>query len=32
VEVVNRADGEFRDMGMDYWLKRTEEVLARVER
>jgi class 3 adenylate cyclase/tetratricopeptide (TPR) repeat protein len=31
LEALNKAEAEFRDMGMDYWLRRTQEALARVE-
>jgi class 3 adenylate cyclase/tetratricopeptide (TPR) repeat protein len=31
LEALKKAEAEFRDMGMDYWLRRTEEVLAKVE-
>jgi class 3 adenylate cyclase/tetratricopeptide (TPR) repeat protein len=31
LEALKKAEAEFKDMGMDYWLKKTQEVLARVE-
>jgi tetratricopeptide (TPR) repeat protein len=31
LEALNKAEAEFKDMGMDYWLKKAQEVLARVE-
>jgi tetratricopeptide (TPR) repeat protein len=31
LEALNKAEAEFKDMGMDYWLRRTEEVLERVK-
>jgi len=30
-ENLKKAEAEFQDMGMDYWLRRTQEVLDRVE-
>ena len=32
LEALKKAEAEFNDMGMDYWLRVTQEVLARVER
>ncbi len=32
LETLKKAEAEFKDMGMDYWLRKTQEVLARVER
>jgi hypothetical protein len=29
--ILKKAEAEFKDVGMDYWLRRTQEVLARVE-
>ncbi len=26
-----KAEAEFKDMGMDYWLRKTQEALARLE-
>jgi class 3 adenylate cyclase/tetratricopeptide (TPR) repeat protein len=31
LEPLKKAEAEFKDMGMDYWLRRAQEVLARVE-
>jgi tetratricopeptide (TPR) repeat protein len=31
LEALKKAEAEFREMGMDYWLRRTEEVLNRLE-
>jgi class 3 adenylate cyclase/tetratricopeptide (TPR) repeat protein len=31
LETLKKAEAEFKDMGMDYWLQKTQEVLARVE-
>ena len=31
LENLKKAEGAFREMGMDYWLRRTQEVLKRVE-
>ncbi|GAF90894.1 unnamed protein product, partial [marine sediment metagenome] len=31
LETLKKAEGAFREMGMDYWLRRTQEVLERVE-
>ena len=31
LENLKKAENEFADMGMDYWLRRTQEVLERVE-
>ena len=31
LETLKKAEAEFRDMGMDYWLHRTQDVLARVQ-
>ncbi|HUU63295.1 MAG TPA: adenylate/guanylate cyclase domain-containing protein [Dehalococcoidia bacterium] len=31
LETLKKAEGMFREMGMDYWLRRTQEVLGRVE-
>ena len=31
LENLKKAKGMFQDMGMDYWLRRTQEVLERVE-
>ena len=31
LESLKKAEGMARDMGMDYWLRRTQEVLERVE-
>ncbi len=30
-ETLRKAEGMFQKMGMDYWLRRTQEVLARVQ-
>ena len=30
-EALKKAEAEFKDMGMDYWLRKAQEVLARVE-
>ena len=30
-ETLNRAEGMVQEMGMDYWQRRTQEVLERVE-
>jgi tetratricopeptide (TPR) repeat protein len=31
VKALTKAEAEFKDMGMDYWLRKTQEALARVE-
>ena len=31
LEHLKKAEGMFREMGMDYWLRRTQEVLERVQ-
>ena len=31
LETLKKAEAEFQEMGMDYWLRRTQEVLARVQ-
>jgi tetratricopeptide (TPR) repeat protein len=31
LEALKKAEAEFSEMGMDYWLRRTQEVLERVE-
>ncbi|UCG82920.1 MAG: AAA family ATPase [Dehalococcoidia bacterium] len=31
IEALKKAEGEFQEMGMDYWLRRTQEVLQRVK-
>jgi G-protein signaling modulator 2 len=31
LETLKKAETEFKDMGMDYWLRRTQEVLERVQ-
>ena len=31
LERLKKAEAEFKAMGMDYWLRKTQEVLARVE-
>ena len=31
LDFLEKAEGMFQDMGMDYWLRRTQEVLARVQ-
>lgn len=31
LENLKKAEAEFRDMGMDYYLRRTQEVLERVQ-
>ncbi|GAG25692.1 unnamed protein product, partial [marine sediment metagenome] len=31
LETLKKADGMFREMGMDYWLRRTQEVLERIQ-
>jgi tetratricopeptide (TPR) repeat protein len=31
LEALKKAEAEFKDMGMDYWLRRTKEVLARIQ-
>jgi tetratricopeptide (TPR) repeat protein len=31
LETLKKAEGMFQEMGMDYWLRRTQEVLERVE-
>ena len=31
LETLKKAEGAFREMGMDYWLRRTQEVLERVQ-
>jgi len=31
LETLKKAEGAFQEMGMDYWLRRTQEVLERVE-
>ncbi|UCG83801.1 MAG: hypothetical protein JSW38_03005 [Dehalococcoidia bacterium] len=30
LEILKKAKAEFRDLGMDYWLGKTQEVLARI--
>ncbi len=30
-QTLKKAEAEFKDMGMDYWLRKAQEVLARVE-
>jgi hypothetical protein len=30
LEYLKKVQGMFQEMGMDYWLRRTQEVLARV--
>ena len=30
-EAAEKAEGMFQEMGMDYWLRRTQEVLERVK-
>ena len=32
LEALKKAESEFQNMGMDYWLRKTQEVLARVEK
>jgi len=31
LETLKKAESEFQEMGMDYWLRRTQEVLEKVE-
>jgi len=31
LETLKKAEGAFQEMGMDYWLRRTQDVLERVE-
>jgi tetratricopeptide (TPR) repeat protein len=31
LEALKKAEAEFKDMGMDYWLRRTQEALERVQ-
>jgi hypothetical protein len=31
LKTIEKAESAFRKMGMDYWLKRAQEALARVE-
>ena len=31
LETLTKAQEMFREMGMDYWLRRTQEVLERVQ-
>jgi TolA-binding protein len=31
LETLKKAEGAFQDMGMDYWLRRTQEVLEMVQ-
>jgi len=31
LETLKKAEGMFQEMGMDYWLRRTQEVLERVQ-
>jgi len=31
LEALKKAEGMMQEMGMDYWLRRTQEVLERVE-
>ena len=31
IETLNKAEGMMQEIGMDYWLRRTQEVLERVE-
>ena len=31
LDALKKAEAEFKDMGMDYWLRKAQEVLARVE-
>ncbi len=31
LETLKKAEAEFKEMGMDYWLRRTQEVLARIQ-
>jgi hypothetical protein len=31
LQALKKAEAEFRDMGMDYWLHRTQEVLEQVK-
>jgi tetratricopeptide (TPR) repeat protein len=31
VETLKKAEGMMQEMGMDYWLRRTQEILERVE-
>jgi tetratricopeptide (TPR) repeat protein len=31
LEALKAAEVEFKDMGMDYWLRRTQEALARIQ-
>jgi len=30
IESLTRAEAEFREMGMGYWLNRTQEILGRI--
>jgi len=30
-EALKKAEAEFKEMGIDYWLRRTQEVLERVQ-
>ncbi|HUU63294.1 MAG TPA: adenylate/guanylate cyclase domain-containing protein [Dehalococcoidia bacterium] len=32
IETLKKAEGAFQEMGMDYWLRRTQEALERVEK
>jgi len=31
LETLKKAEGMMQEMGMDYWLRRTQEVLERIE-
>ena len=31
IETLKKAEGAFKEMGMDYWVRRTQDVLERVE-
>jgi hypothetical protein len=31
LENLKNSEAEFKEMGMDYWLRRTQEMLARLE-
>ena len=31
LETLNKAEGMFRQMGMDYWVARTEKVLEKLK-
>jgi tetratricopeptide (TPR) repeat protein len=31
LEALKKAEAEFKDMGMDYWLKKAQDALARVQ-